>query len=151
MIKGVNVKKLKVLADERGRLAEILRTDDEMYTKFGQVYMTTCYPGVVKGWHFHKRQEDYFCCVHGMIKLVLYDPRESSPTKGEINEFFLGVHSPIVVQVPPGVYHGFKGISDTESIIINTITEPYNHKKPDEYRVAPHDGGIPYDWARKDK
>ncbi len=91
MIEGVEIKQLKVYNDERGRLAELLRADDKIFVKFGQVYMTTAYPGVVKGWHYHKKQYDYFSCVKGMIKLVLYDPRENSKTKGETNEFFIGV------------------------------------------------------------
>lgn len=151
MMQGVKTKKLKVIPDERGRLVEILRKDDDLFIKFGQVYMTTVYPGVVKGWHYHKKQYDNFFVVQGMIKLVLYDAREKSKTKGEINEFFLGKHNAMLVQIPPYIHHGFKGISEEEAIIINTCTEPYNNKKPDEFRVEAHSGEIPYDWARKDR
>lgn len=151
MIEGVEVKKLIVHNDERGRLAELLRADDKIFIKFGQVYMTTAYPGAVKGWHYHKKQYDYFSCVKGMIKLVLYDSRNNSKTKGEINEFFIGVHNPLLVRIPPDVYHGFKGISDEEAIVVNVITEPYNPKEPDEFRVDPYNNDIPYDWKRKDK
>lgn len=150
MIEGVRVKPLRMIPDERGRLMELLRSDDEIFIKFGQVYMTTVYPGVVKAWHYHKKQYDNFVAVRGMIKLVLYDPREDSPTRGEINEFFLGDWNPQLVQIPPGVYHGFKCISETEAIVINIPTEVYDHAQPDEYRLDPHKGGIPYDWARKD-
>ncbi len=150
MIEGVRVKPLRMIPDERGRLMELLRADDEIFIKFGQVYMTTVYPGVVKAWHYHKKQYDNFVAVRGMIKLVLYDPREDSPTRGEINEFFLGDWNPQLVQIPPGVYHGFKCISETEAIVINIPTEVYDHAQPDEYRLDPHKGGIPYDWARKD-
>ena len=151
MIDGVKVKSLRVIPDERGRLMEILRCDDEFFKKFGQVYMTTAYPGVVKGWHYHKIQEDNICCVKGMVKLVLYDDRNESPTKGELNEFFIGEHNPLLVHIPPGVLHGFKCISETEAIVINIPTEPYNYSKPDEYRIDPHKGGIPYDWSRRDQ
>lgn len=151
MIEGVETKKLIVHNDERGRLAELLRADDKIFTKFGQVYITTAYPGAVKGWHYHKKQYDYFSCVKGMIKLVLYDSRNNSKTKGEINEFFIGVHNPLLVRIPPDVYHGFKGISDEEAIVVNVITEPYNPKDPDEFRVDPYNNDIPYDWKRKDK
>ena len=150
MIEGVQVKPLRVIPDERGRLMEILRCDDKIFGKFGQVYMTTCYPGVVKGWHYHKKQMDHFVCVNGMIKLVLYDSRKKSKTYGQVNEFFLGIHNPILVQVPTWVYHGFKGVSEEEAVIINIPTEPYHHAKPDEYRVPPHSKEIPYDWSRKD-
>ena len=150
MIDGVLIKKLKVIADERGRLMEILRADDEMFTGFGQVYMTTAYPGVVKGWHYHKRQSDNMTVVHGMMKIVLYDGRADSPTRGEVNEFFAGVHNPILVHIPPLVFHGFKCVSQVEAIVVNTPTEPYNYGDPDEFRVDPHDKTIPYDWGRKD-
>ncbi len=150
MIEGVRVKPLRMIPDERGRLMELLRADDELFIKFGQVYMTTVYPGVVKAWHYHKKQYDNFVAVRGMIKLVLYDAREGSPTRGEINEFFIGDWNPQLVQIPPGVYHGFKCISETEAIVINIPTEVYNYAQPDEYRLDPHKGGIPYDWARKD-
>jgi dTDP-4-dehydrorhamnose 3,5-epimerase len=89
LIDGVKVKKLRVLPDERGRLTEMLRNDDDLYIKFGQLYMTTGYPGVVKGWHYHKKQIDNFIAVKGMLKVVLFDGRENSPTRGEVNEFFV--------------------------------------------------------------
>jgi dTDP-4-dehydrorhamnose 3,5-epimerase len=150
MIRGVTTKKLKVISDERGRLMEILRSDDELFTKFGQVYITTAYPSVVKGWHYHKKQTDHFAVVKGMIKLVLFDNRVDSPTKGEINEFFLGEHNPMLVKIPPLVLHGFKCVSEQEAICINVPTELYNYNQPDEFRVDPHKNDIPYDWERKD-
>ncbi len=151
MIHGVKTRLLKVHCDERGRLMEILRADDpEMDIRFGQVYMTTAYPGVTKAWHYHKLQTDHFVCLAGMMKVVLYDSREDSPTKGEINEFFIGVHNPLLVEIPNLVYHGFKCISDHEALVVNYVTECYNYKEPDEYRVDPHSGEIPYDWNRKD-
>lgn len=150
MIKGVKVKKLNPIPDERGRVMEVLRRDDDLFIKFGQVYITTAYPGVVKAWHYHKKQTDSFAAIHGMMKVVLYDPRLNSPTKGEINEFFMGVHNPILVQIPAGVYHGFKCISEHEAIMLNCPAEPYNRKKPDEFRLPPDTSEIPYDWARKD-
>ena len=147
MIGGVRVKELKVLPDERGRLMEILRSDDDLFIKFGQLYMTTALPGVVKGWHYHKRQIDNFAVLQGMIKLVLYDNRKDSKTHGEVNEFFLGVHNPTLVQIPNLVYHGFKGVSTEEAIVLNCPTEVYNYKEPDEFRVDPFSKEIPYDWA----
>ncbi len=150
LIDGVKYKKLKVLPDERGRLMEILRSDDDMFINFGQFYMTTAYPEVVKGWHYHKVQTDSMAVVSGMMKLVLYDSREDSSTFGEINEFFFGAYNPLLIQIPPLVFHGFKCISETEAIVINCPTEPYNYESPDEFRVHPHDNDIPYDWSRHD-
>jgi dTDP-4-dehydrorhamnose 3,5-epimerase len=150
MIDGIKSKKLKVIPDERGRLMEMLRCDDPEFTRFGQVYMTTAFPGVVKGWHYHKKQDDNFAVVKGMIKLVLYDLRTESPTQGEVNEFFIGDHRPMLVHIPHGIAHGFKCVGMDEAIIVNTVTEVYDYKNPDEFRIDPHNGEIPYDWTRKD-
>ncbi len=150
MIYGVKIKKLKVIPDERGRLMEILRSDESFFNKFGQVYITTAYPGVVKGWHYHKKQEDNMVVIKGMMKIVLYDGRKGSPTFGQINEFFLGIHSPYLLKIPPLVLHGFKCISEKEAIVINIPSEPFNRKNPDEFRVDPHHNTIPYNWERKD-
>jgi len=150
VIEGVKTKKLRVIPDERGYLMEMLRPDWEEYDKFGQVYITAVYPGVVKGWHYHKIQTDHFICVQGMAKVVLYDSREGSPTHGEINEFFIGSLNPMLVKIPPGVMHGFKGISEEVALIVNVPTEMYNYQQPDEYRLPAHTDQIPYDWARKD-
>ena len=150
LIDNVKTRRLKINVDERGRLAEILRADDDIFKEFGQVYFTTAYPGVVKAWHYHKLQDDYFFCIKGMVKLVLYDARDNSPTFKSVNEFFIGEHNPLLVVIPANVYHGFKAISTTEAIMINIPTKPYNHDSPDEYRLAAHTDKIPYDWARKD-
>ncbi len=150
MIEGVTVRKLRLIPDERGFLMEMLRSDWEEFDKFGQVYVTAVYPGVVKGWHYHKIQTDRFVCVAGMAKVVLYDMREGSPTYGEVNEFFMGTQNPILLKIPPGVMHGFKGISPEMTLIVNTPSEPYNYENPDEYRLPAHTDQIPYDWTRKD-
>ena len=150
MIEGVRTKRLKVIADERGFLMEMLRDDDEFFQKFGQVYLSVVYPGVVKGWHYHRRQTDHFVIVKGMAKVVLYDTREGSKTKAEINEFFMGEQNPILLVIPPLVLHGMKGIGTEAAYLINTPTEHYIYDDPDEFRV-PHDSpDVPYDWKRKD-
>jgi dTDP-4-dehydrorhamnose 3,5-epimerase len=149
-IEGVKVKPLRTIADERGWLMEILRVDEtELFTKFGQAYISATYPGVVKAWHYHRLQTDNFACVAGMIKLVLVDTREGSPTSGAVNEFFIGTENRQLVQIPPLVYHGWKCISTDMSLVLNLPTEPYQYAEPDEYRLDPH-GTLPYDWTRKD-
>lgn len=150
MINGVITKSLKVIPDERGRLMEILRNDDDIFNGFGQVYMTTTYPQAVKAWHYHKKQDDHITCVKGMLKLVIYDSRKESPTYGEINEFFIGDYNPLLVKVPKMLYHGWKCISDEEAIVVNVPTEPYDRETPDEHRLDPHINDIPYTWERKD-
>jgi len=150
MIDGVKLKDLKVIPDERGRLMEILRADDELFEKFGQVYMTTAYPGVVKAWHYHKLQTDNIAVIKGMMKIALYDARKDSPTHSEVNEFFLGEHNFKLIQIPKMIYHGFKCIGQEEAIVINIPTEVYDYKNPDEYRVDPYENDIPYDWRLKE-
>ncbi|MBI4744278.1 MAG: dTDP-4-dehydrorhamnose 3,5-epimerase family protein [Actinobacteria bacterium] len=149
MIEGVKIKQLKVIPDERGYLMEMLRCDDEIFEQFGQIYMTACYPGVVKGWHYHYKQTDHFVGVRGMSKVVLYDSRKGSSTYGEVNEFFLGERNPILLKIPPLVMHGFKGIGTELACIINCPTLPYNYKEPDEYRLPYDTDEIPYDWEIK--
>ena len=149
-IHDVKTKQLRVIPDERGWLMEILRADEpELFSKFGQVYVSATYPGVVKAWHYHRVQVDHFACVAGMVKLVLIDTRDNSPTRGAVNEFYLGSHNPLLVQVPSLVYHGWKCIGAEPSLVVNVPSEPYNHADPDEYRLEPH-GTLPYDWTRKD-
>ena len=150
MIKGIYTKQLRVIPDERGRLMEIFRNDDDIFQKFGQIYMTTTYPGVVKAWHLHKKQTDNICCVQGMIKLVIYDPRAESPTFKEVNQFYIGVHNPLLIQIPSNVYHGWMCVSQEEALVVNIPTETYNRKDPDEHRLDPHENDIPYEWSRKD-
>ena len=148
MIDGVKIKKLKVIPDDRGRLMEILRSDEEIFQKFGQVYMTTAFPGVIKAWHYHKKQDDHFTCISGKMRLALYDAREGSSTKGEVNDFTISLDNPMLVKIPKGVYHGFKCVSDKEAVAINIPTMPYNCKEPDEYRIDAFKNDIPYDWRK---
>jgi len=150
VIDGVRARRARVLPDERGRLGEIIRADDPWFDKFGQVYFTTTYPGVVKAWHYHKLQTDHFYCVRGAIKLGLYDGRDGSPTSGEVNEVCMSEHLPALVRIPPGVYHGWMCVSDVECIVVNMTTECYDYSNPDEHRAPPHDNDIPYDWTRRD-
>lgn len=150
LIAGVKTRALRVVPDERGWLMEVLRADDpECFTKFGQVYVSATYPGVVKAWHYHKVQLDNFACVAGMVKLVLVDTRPGSPTNGIVNEFFLGSQNPQLVQVPNLVYHGWKAIGGEVALVVNVPTEPYRYDEPDEFRLEPH-GTLPYDWSRQD-
>jgi len=150
LIDGVEIRGAKVLPDERGRLGEIMRADDPWFEKFGQVYFTTTYPGVVKAWHWHEKQTDHFYVVRGMVKIALHDRRQDSPTRGVVNEVCLGEHCPGLLRIPPGVEHGWMCVSEQEAYIVNVVSEMYNYTEPDEQRTDPHENDIPYDWARKD-
>lgn len=146
MIEGVVIKQLKVIPDERGHLMEMMRSDDDVFDVFGQAYVTTTYPGVVKAWHLHRLQDDNVVCVRGMIKLALYDGREGSKTSGEVAEIFLGEHRPVLVHIPKEVYHGWKCVSEDEAYIVNMPTVLYNYEDPDEHRLPWDTDEIPYDW-----
>jgi len=149
IIEGVKIKNLKIIPDERGMLMEVFRRDDDFFEGFGQVYITTAYPYVVKAWHYHKKQSDNLTCLVGMVKLVLFDPRKGSPTKGKINEFFTGSKNPTLIHIPKNIYHGFKTIDKNEAIVLNITSEPYNYKNPDEVRLPWNDPSIPYNWERE--
>ncbi|MHA1731631.1 MAG: dTDP-4-dehydrorhamnose 3,5-epimerase family protein [Promethearchaeota archaeon] len=148
-IKDVVTRQLKPIMDERGYLMECLRADWDVFEKFGQAYITVCFPGVVKGWHYHKLQDDNFIGLVGNAKVVLFDEREDSPTKGVVNEFFLGEKNPVLLHIPKGVWHGFKAIGGKEAVILNVPTMTYNYEKPDEYRRPFDDPAVPYDWDIK--
>ncbi|MCL4369906.1 MAG: dTDP-4-dehydrorhamnose 3,5-epimerase family protein [Chloroflexi bacterium] len=149
MIDGVVVEPLRLIPDERGYLMEMLRSDDPVFERFGQSYVTAVYPGVVKGWHYHRKQTDHFVCVHGMAKVVLYDGREDSPTRGQVQEFFMGEQNRVLLKIPPLVMHGFKAVGTEMAMIVNFPTELYNYQEPDEFRVPWDSPEIPYDWSLK--
>ncbi|MCH8346484.1 MAG: dTDP-4-dehydrorhamnose 3,5-epimerase family protein [Chloroflexi bacterium] len=146
MIQGVEVKQLTRNADERGFLMEIMRKDDPIFTKFGQCYVSMNYPGVVRAWHYHQKQDDFFVVVKGMIKVGLYDMREGSPSRGEVSEFYLGDNNNIVLKIPVGVAHGYKTVGVEPSLLVNFPSEVYNREEPDEHRLPWDTDQIPFDW-----
>ena len=146
LIDGVKVRPLKPIHDERGYLMEMLRSDWPEFARFGQVYITIGYPGIVKGWHYHKIQTDNFIVVRGQAKVVCYDNRDGSKTKGKVNEFFPGERNPLLIQIPPFVVHGFKAIGGEPTYLVNVPTELYKYDKPDEFRIPYDSKEIPYSW-----
>lgn len=149
LIQGVKVRPLKQIHDERGYLMEMMRPDWPEFEKFGQAYITIGYPRVVKGWHYHKVQTDHFVVVKGAAKVVCYDDRNDSPTKGKVNEFFPGERNPMLIKIPPLVVHGFKAVGHGPVYVVNFPTEMYHYDKPDEYRIPWDTKDIPYSWDVK--
>ncbi len=144
MIKGVEVVPLKQIADERGKIMHMLRNDAKHFEKFGEIYFSQIYPHVIKGWHLHKKMVLNYTVVTGMIKLVLFDDRKGSPTKGEIMELFIGEDNYCMVKIPAGVWNGFKGIGVKPAIVANCASIPHD---PDEIiRLDPFSKKIPYNW-----
>lgn len=144
MIDGVLVKPLRQILDERGKIMHMIRNDDPDFIRFGEIYFSCIYPGVIKGWHIHKKMTLNYAVPYGTIKLVLYDDRKFSKTCGELQEIFLGPENYCLVQIPPLVWNGFKGLGTTPSIVANCSTIPHD---PDEIeRKSPEDPSIPYKW-----
>lgn len=149
MIDDVKVISLKQIPDERGKVMHMLKRSDSHFIEFGEIYFSVVYPGVIKGWHIHKKMTINYAVPVGMIKLVLYDQREKSKTKGELMELFIGEDNYCLVQIPPGVVNGFKGIGVKPAIVANCATIPHD---PEEIvRVEPFTKDIPYDWNLKHK
>jgi len=143
-IAGCEIRKQRLIPDDRGFLMELMRPDWKEFKGWGQVYVTMCLPHTVKGFHYHYNQIDNFNCVSGMAKLVLFDDRPDSPTRGIINEFFIGELNPSLVVIPNYVWHGFMALGEERAIIVNCPTKMYNYEEPDEYR-APFDS-FGYKW-----
>jgi dTDP-4-dehydrorhamnose 3,5-epimerase len=144
MIDGVQVVPLRRIPDERGTVMQMLRATDPHFTQFGEIYFSTVYPDVVKGWHRHREMTLNYACVFGRIKLVLYDERAGSTSKGELLEVFLGPDDYSLVVVPPGVWNGFKGMSDPWAIVANCATHPHDPSRSE--RLDPFENHIPYRW-----
>lgn len=145
MIDGVKVISLRQIPDERGKVMHMLKATDRHFEKFGEIYFSVVYPGVVKGWHLHSKMIINYAVVSGMIKLVLYDQRKGSPTKGELMELFVGEDNYVLVKVPPGVVNGFRGIGTEPAIVANCATIP--HDPGEITRIDPFKNKIPYDWS----
>jgi len=149
-IQGVTIKPLRFVRDGRGWLMEVIRSDDPLFQRFGQAYVTTARPGVVKAWHCHARQTDHFAVVAGAARIALFDDRADSPTRGAVMEVVAGEANPVLVVIPPGVFHGFKPEGDAPAHILNLPTELYDYDRPDEIRRPYDDAAIPYEWGPAD-
>ena len=149
MIEGVKVKELKIIRDERGSIMHMLRSDSPEFSKFGEIYCSTVHPGVVKGWHMHRKMTLNYAVVKGAIKLVLYDGRPHSKTKGEVMEILLGPENYKLVSIPPMVWNGFLGQGKEDAIVANCSDMPHD---PEEImREDPYSKKFPYDWNARGK
>jgi len=144
MINGVQVIPLRRIPDERGTIMHMMRATDPHFQQFGEIYFSTIYKDVIKGWHLHREMTLNYACVHGRIKLVIFDDREQSSTRGELMEIFLGPDNYSLVIIPPEVWNGFKGMSDPVSIVANCCTHAHDPSRSS--RLDPFDNHIPYNW-----
>jgi dTDP-4-dehydrorhamnose 3,5-epimerase len=143
-IDGVTVTPLRQIPDERGKIMHMLRRDAPGFISFGEIYFSCVHPGAIKAWHIHSRMTLNYAVPHGKIKLVLFDDREASSTRGTLQELFLGVDNYCLVTIPPNVWNGFKGIGTETAIVANCSDIPHD---PEEIsRKDPFDSSIPYKW-----
>ena len=143
-IDGVQVVPLRKFVDERGAVFHMLKATDPHFRAFGEIYFSSVHPGVVKGWKNHRRMTVNYACIAGRVRLVLFDDRDGSPSRGALAEITLGPDEYALVVIPPDVWHGFQGIGEPLSIVANCATEPSD---PDELdRLDPASTEIPYVW-----
>lgn len=147
LIEGVKVISLRRIPDERGTIFHMLRATDSHFQKFGEIYFSTVYEDVIKAWHQHREMTLNYTCIFGRIKLVLYDERKDSPTKGSLVEIFLGQDNYSLVVIPPQIWNGFKGMSEPYAIVANCCTHVHDPSR--STRLDPFKNHIPYDWAVK--
>lgn len=147
MIDGVQTKQLIRHPDERGFFEELIRASDPIFKEgFGQLSRSSMVAGVVKAWHVHKRQVDWWYVVKGTVKVALYDAREGSLTQKELNEYILGEDGEdIILKIPAGVAHGLKVIKGPAELIYVTSGI---YSKDEEGRIPYDDPAIGYDWVQ---
>ena len=149
MIDGVTITPLRQIIDERGKVMHMLREDSPIFERFGEIYFSCTHPGAIKAWHMHTRMTLNYAVVFGGLKFVLFDDRDDSPTKGELQEIYLSPENYCLVTVPPMIWNGFKGIGTQTTIVANCATLAHD---PDEIvRRDPFDPAIPYDWQMQHK
>jgi dTDP-4-dehydrorhamnose 3,5-epimerase len=147
MLEGVKVIPLCQIVDERGKIMHMLKATDPHFIAFGEIYFSCAWPGTVKAWHIHTSMTVNNAVLQGHAKLVLYDLRDASPTKGQVQEIFFGETNYCLVQIPPGIANGYKAYGDKLVVMANCATEP--HDPNEMLRLDPFTGDIPYDWSLK--
>jgi dTDP-4-dehydrorhamnose 3,5-epimerase len=150
-IHDVVIKKLITHPDDRGYVREVLRDDDNLLERFGQTTVTRTYPGVIKAFHWHKRQDDVWYVAQGMARVVMHDLRKDSPTHGETQVVFAGEDNPVLIMIPRGVAHGYQVLGDTPVLLFYHVTQSYNPDDPDEERISFDDPLIGFDWSIKNR
>ena len=146
MINGVVITPLKQIEDERGKVMHMLRSDSSLFVSFGEIYFSCVYPGAVKAWGMHKKMVLNYAVPFGRIKLVLYDAREGSPTKGRLQEIFLGAGNYSLVTIPALIWVGFQGLGDEMSIVANCASIPHDPQEAQKRDIS--DPLIPYKWEK---
>ena len=144
MIDGVIITKLKQIKDDRGRVMHMLRKDDKVFKNFGEIYFSTIYHNKIKAWHLHKESTLNYACVKGKVKLVLFDDRNNSLSKGKLQEIILSAQDYTLITIPNNIWNGFNGLDKEESMIANCLDMPHNENEM--VRIDPFHKSINYKW-----
>ncbi|OGF35090.1 spore coat protein [Candidatus Falkowbacteria bacterium RIFOXYC2_FULL_48_21] len=151
MIDGIKIKQLKKFSDDRGFFTEVIKFGEDTFHEVKQTSYTETHPGVVKAFHWHRKQWDVWFVVRGMAQVVLYDQRDGSSTKGETQVIYAGQDNPVLISIPPGVVHGYRVLGNEKVCLFYHTSEAYNPAEPDEERIAWNDPVIGFDWTTKNK
>jgi dTDP-4-dehydrorhamnose 3,5-epimerase len=145
MIEGVVIKDLVTHTDDRGFFREIIRKEDDLFAEgFGQWSHSLMFGGVIKAWHLHRMQTDWWYVTGGVLRVGLHDLRPQSPTRGLTMDFLMGDFQPAcLLKIPPGVAHGCKSVQGPVNLLYVT-SHAYNPQ--DELRIPHDDPGIGFDW-----
>ena len=149
-IEGVTTVALRELVDEHGAVLHMLRNDSPDFVEFGECYFSEVLPGAIKAWKLHIRQTQNLTVPVGRVKLVIYDDRLDSSTRGCLQMRELGrPDSYFRIRIPPGLWYGFACIGNTSALLANCADIPYD---PGEIKRKPvFDPSIPYDWKFQSK
>lgn len=145
-IEGIEITKLKIISDHRGSVMHMLRNDSKVFEKFGEIYFSTVTKNGIKAWHLHKEATLNYVCVKGVVKLVLFDDRDLSSTKGKYQEFILSPKNYFLITIPPNIWNGFKNLDNEESIIANCLNIPHNEKEM--VRESHNSKNFNFDWSK---
>ena len=150
-IEGVALVRLSSHDDHRGSLTPVLDVRHPFWVEpVVYAYCVSIRPGRIKGWGMHRVQSDRYLVVRGSVRVVLFDGRESSPSCGRLAQLYFTDATPGLLRIPPGVWHADQNWGETEALIVNFPTHPYDPSHPDKLRIDPHAGLIPFDWSLRD-
>ena len=145
-INGIKIIKKKVISDHRGKIMHMMRSDDKHFKRFGEIYFSQVFPNKIKAWHLHKKMTLSYVAVFGKIKLVLYDDRRNSETKGKVQEIFLSENDHKLIIIPPHIWNGFCSVGKNRAILANCSDIP--HDKKEIIRLPYNDLKFPYKWKK---
>lgn len=153
LIDQVQIRPFPLWPDDRGYFLEVARMGQGLVAEFPpestQVSAALNYPGIIKAFHYHRRQTDFWVPAAGLLQVVLVDLRRGSRTYAAKNTIYVGSLRPWQIVIPPGVAHGYKVIGEQPSMLIYVTNRTYDPK--DEGRIPHNDKSILYDWELQHK